>query len=45
MLCKQISGDAVAFAECDQQAGSTGQFEGMLRIDEVMRLMDVLPKA
>mmetsp|Transcript_2583 Transcript_2583/g.4703 ORF Transcript_2583/g.4703 Transcript_2583/m.4703 type:complete len:223 (+) Transcript_2583:37-705(+) len=44
--CKfNISGDVVVFSSGDQQVGKTSQFEGMLRIDEVMRLMDVLPKA
>jgi hypothetical protein len=41
--CKfEISGDSVVFSECDQQTSKFSQLEGMLRIDEAMRLMDVL---
>jgi hypothetical protein len=41
----EVSGDNAVFLSNDQVKGTTGQFGGMLRIDEVMRLMDVLPKA
>lgn len=41
----EVSGDSVLFSSCDRQMGKSSQFEGMLRIEEVMRLMDVLPQA
>ena len=40
----QIKGNDVIFDSAEMLSGKSNQFDGVLRIDEAMRVMDSLPK-